>query len=172
MLDPLYIRERLSYDPLTGILRWKAHPDQGRHQKKYTDKVAGTISDGYLKVGIKGKNIFAHRLAWVIFYGEWPNKGFEIDHKNRNRTDNRIDNLRLVTRKQNSHNQDFRERVQHKNNTSGHVGVYYHKNNNRWVAYIRKDSKNKHLGSFNTKEEAILARNKAIEMHEIKIGDF
>ena len=68
--------------------------------------VAGCMNNwGYLQVCTKGKTYKAHRLVWLIEKGVWPE---ELDHINGVRTDNRIENLREVSRKENLRNQKTR----------------------------------------------------------------
>jgi hypothetical protein len=95
---PDAIKEYLSYDKDTGLLTWIKSPNR-RHSAGST---AGTIVSGYVYVGFNHTRYAAHRIAWFLHYGDDPEQF--IDHINRNRTDNRIDNLRLSTGSQNQHN--------------------------------------------------------------------
>lgn len=63
--------------------------------------IKNTTENEYVKIGISGKTYSAHRLAWYLFYKRRPRDGYEIDHINGNRSDNRIENLREVTPRQN-----------------------------------------------------------------------
>lgn len=87
------------------------------------------------------------RAAWLHFHGEWP--AGDIDHINRNSSDDRIVNLRQATRQQNMANKTI-----HKNNKSGFKGVHLHKQTGKWRAAIRKDRTTIYLGLHITKEEA------------------
>jgi len=121
---------------------------------KSNKRVAGSLSEGYRRVSIQGKSTGAHRVAWFLHYGKWPD-GF-IDHINHDRSDNRIENLRLVSRSDNARNQKL-----NRHNTSGFNGVSYHKKRQEWRAAIQVNGKKKWVGSFKTKDEAIAARQKA-----------
>lgn len=90
------------------------------------------------------KNIFIHRLV-----AETP-KGMDTDHINGDTLDNRRANLRWCSATENMRNQKI-----HSDNTSGFKGVF--KSRNRWVARIRINGINKHLGSFKEKEDAARA---------------
>jgi len=79
--------------------------------------------------------------------GEWPEA--DIDHKNGNKADNRFVNLRAVTRTVNSHN-----RCKRNDNKSGYKGVSWHKRTSKWVAQIQNAGTRKHLGLFDTPEDA------------------
>ena len=83
-------------------------------------------------------------------------KGMDTDHINHNTLDNRKSNLRTVTGSQNQMN-----RVLHKNNTSGHMGVSWYKNTQQWVSHIAKDKIKYTLGYFDNIEDAIRARKVA-----------
>ncbi len=100
-ITPELLRERLSYCPTTGVLRWKVGPNAG--------KPAGGVKSGYVRIAISGVNVFAHRAAWAITHGKWPNE--VIDHINRNRQDNRLENLRDVSGTENARNKGKRGRI-------------------------------------------------------------
>ena len=102
-----YIKEHFSYNPNTGEIT----RDDRMNSNGSFDK------DGYLVLKIKKRQYKAHRLAWFLFYGEFPK--MEIDHINRNRADNRIANLRLSTRGANVANRTICP-----NKITGVVGVY------------------------------------------------
>ena len=82
--------------------------------------------------------------------------GFDTDHKNRNKLDNKKSNLRTATRSQNNFNSE-----PPKTNTSGYKGVWWHEGQKRWWSHIQVSGKRIHLGSFITKKEAIDRRIKA-----------
>ena len=82
--------------------------------------------------------------------------GKHYDHINRNPLDNRKENLRPATIQENNINRSIQS-----NNTSGFIGVYFDKHCNKWIAQIKKNRKNIHLGVFQNKEEAIYARLQA-----------
>lgn len=109
---------------------------------------------GYAYTKIEGKIHSVHRLLVQLIYGPIP-KGFEVDHKNRDRLDNRWRNLRLVLKAHNAANCK-----KPKSNSTGFKGVHFHKKNKRFVAYIGK-SPRVYLGSFKTAELAARAYNKA-----------
>lgn len=154
------LRNLLDYDPETGVLRWKVRTDVGkRWNVRYAGKVAGTVDgDGYLQIKIDDKSVMAHRLAWVIHYGTWPNI---VDHIDGTRNNNRIANLRSVTRKLNQRNQK-----RHKSNTSGRTGVYWNRVTRLWVAAIKIGKKSHYLGSYSEFPEAVAARIKAEKFYQ------
>ena len=85
-----------------------------------------------------------------------PSDGMVVDHINRNRVDNRKSNLRICTNQQNSVNVNVS-----RNNTSGTTGVNYDKRSSKWQAYININGERKHLGYYDSKEDAIAARRQA-----------
>lgn len=144
------LRELLDYDPISGALKWKscAHVPH-----KVRGKIAGAPKGfGYIQVQVDGKNYAAHILIWLYVHGTFPK--VELDHKNNVGNDNRIDNLREVSRSQNNMN-----RLISSNNTSGFKGVS--KSKNRWFAQIQIDGLNRHLGRFRTAEDAAKAYDRA-----------
>ena len=107
--------EELDYDQSAGNLIWKhtrsAHATEG--------SVAGCIQNGYVKVTLFGHSYYAHRLIWMMVYGYFPEKDYNIDHINRVKFDNRFENLRVVTRSENRQNVV----KANKSNKSGYLGV-------------------------------------------------
>lgn len=152
-----YVREILSYDPETGILRWRHRfTFSPGWSTRYFDKPAGFKVRGHLQIQIDGANYYAHRLAWLIFYGEWPED--QIDHVNGVRDDNPIKNLRLADNSENGFN-----KAMQRNNTSGFIGISFSAQRGMWEARIWVKQKCKWRGFFDTPEEADKARRQAIK---------
>lgn len=143
-----HLRSILHYSPETGIFTWKVSTSS---RIKSGDATGSQNGEGYLHIQLQRRRYKAHRLAWLYVYGEWPTD--QIDHINRNRSDNRISNLREATNKQNGQNKSKRS-----DNTSGHPGVYWLKQSSKWRACIMHNYKLTHLGYFADREEAIAAR--------------
>jgi hypothetical protein len=108
--------------------------------------------DGYISVSCKGRLYYAHKLAWLYCYGEYPLS--DVDHINGNRADNRISNLRLATRSQNVLNSDMKS-----NNKSGYKGVSWDKAKRRWRVCCSVSGKNVHVGYFRDLVKASQAYN-------------
>lgn len=135
------VRCLFKYDPITGHLLKK-------------DKPVGTPhSLGYLKIKIKGKTYFVHRIIFLYCSGRWPNR---IDHLNRNKSDNRLENLRECTNSNNGSNRGLMA-----NNSSGFKGVHWQRSTGYWRAQVGY----KVIGHFKTKEEAALAYDAAALEH-------
>jgi len=163
------LRELLDHDPATGELTWKVRDPKWFKGRRYTAqdqanawnaKKAGkpaltaVNNKGYKTGGIFRKPYKAHRVIWAMATGAWPES--QIDHINGIRDDNRIENLRDVTNQENSRNRKLRN-----DNTSGHIGVSWDKQENKWRAFIHVNGKKKHLGFFIDKADAIAARKAA-----------
>lgn len=136
----------LSYDPDSGEFRWK----KTLSVRAVAGKVAGCLCkhSGYRSISVDRKIYMAHRLAWAFVYGEWPT--LQIDHINRERSDNRIQNLRQATQRQNSANSGRR-----RNNRSGFKGVSWAAHVGKWAAQCRRpDNGPRHIGFFETPELA------------------
>jgi hypothetical protein len=140
----MLIAERLSYCPETGVLTWR-NPDAVNMQP---GAVAGSIGgNGYRQIHFQGRKYVAHRVIWFMMTGELPPN--VIDHKNRDRLDNRWSNLRAATISQNAGNQPGKGRFP--------KGVTFHQQMQRYQAQIKKDGKNYYLGLFDSPEEAAAA---------------
>lgn len=138
------INELLEYDSLIGLFRWKI-----TRRRVNTGEVAGKLqSDGYIQIGIDGRYYLAHRLAWFYVHKIWPKD--LIDHINGIRSDNRLDNLRCVTRFENAKNQ----RSCKINNKTGYLGVCFNRAKSKYQAQIWVDGKKLYLGLFDNPEEA------------------
>ena len=148
-------KEVLDYNKDTGIFTWRV--DVGGKSK--VGSPAGNLNtDGYVRICFKGKRVPAHRLAWYFVYGYIPTM---LDHKDRNRTNNRINNLRLTTTKLNGQNRSLA-----KNNASGVTGVRFKPyksktGNGQFAAYIKIDNVLHELGYFVDFFEAVCARKSA-----------
>lgn len=141
------LKEIYSYDSESGLFTFNVKRGPMR-----VGDVAGTINKGgYIQINFDGKIYVAHRLAWLYVIGEWPD-GW-IDHKDTVRTNNRFDNLRVVTPTVSNRNRNMNKR-----NTSGTTGISWNKKESKWQAYICVDSRMINLGWFEHKEDAILAR--------------
>ena len=161
------LRELLHYDSETGVLRWRMRGvkwfSDGKRpaslkckawNARFSGNPAFTASSGDhkdLRGSILGKNYVAHRVAWAIYYGAWPEG--EIDHINGDPSDNRIVNLRDVSHAENTRN--VRRRI---TNTSGHVGVYWDKKVQKWRSQGTFNSEYYFLGHYCSKDDAIVAR--------------
>jgi Demerecviridae HNH endonuclease len=136
-------RKLLTYDPLSGVLRWKVP----RHGAR-AGAVAGSImpTTGGRQIRILGRAYPAHRLAWLLVMGTFPQA--EIIHVNGHRDDNSWANLRPATRPMIG-----AYRGKNSNNQSGHKGIVRWRDG-RWRVQIQKDGRKFHLGLFDTIEEA------------------
>ena len=122
-----------------GNLYWKIKPSLGVN---VGDK-AGTFNQyGYLQVKYKGVKRMAHRIIFMMHHGYEP---MEIDHINRIKDDNRIENLREATRSLNNLNKNLQA-----NNKSGIKGVCWHKKSNKWIVQVQ----GKYFGVYSDLEEA------------------
>lgn len=149
-------RQFLDYNPETGVFTWRV----GRSGTARVGSIAGRVdSGGYIQIAIYGRRYQAHRLAWLIIHGVWPEK--HIDHINGKPRDNRLCNLRLATQSENLCNTKRRS-----DNTSGLKGVSWHNASKKWRARIAIYRQTKVLGYFATPEEAHAAYcNAARELH-------
>lgn len=167
--EPETLRQLLHYDAGTGLFFWRGRGPEwfqnlrypaDRMMKTWNEKYAGSPAlntdngRGYLRGGVLGIYLLAHRAAWAIHYGSYPSG--EIDHINGNPADNRIANLRVCSRTQNLHNT-----VGSRDSASRFKGVY--RDGGRWAAKFRHRGKSLHVGGFATEIEAAKAYDEKIK---------
>lgn len=159
--DQERLRQLFRYDDATGNLIWRKRNDAAVWwNSKYAGNIAGSPnSQGRLQVGIKRRYYLVSRIVYAYFFGfpELP-----IDHINGDRKDNRIQNLRMATNSQNSHNRGATI-----NSKTGVKGVY--PENGKYRAQMKINGKQKHIGYFETIEAAKAARD---QYSLRKIGEF
>lgn len=145
---PVISRERLLelliYSPDSGDFLWAV---DRRGSARAGDKAGAMGNHGYWSIKVDGQRYLAHRLAWLYVYGHFPNA--DIDHINGCRLDNRIENLRDVSRSENIQN----VRRPRCNSTTGLLGVQC-TDSGRWSAAIGVNGGTTHIGVFATKELA------------------
>jgi hypothetical protein len=152
------LRELFDYEPDTGLLKWRARSSP-HATRAVLDAPAGTVkTGGYLAVGLpggtKGKfgTYYVHRIIWKMMTGDDPVD--QIDHADGDRQNNRWQNLRAASNSTNKQNSRL-----YKNNTSGVKGVCWDAYHAMFVAYITVDSKQRRLGRFKDREDAISTVN-------------
>lgn len=162
-LDQAVLRQIISYSPGTGKFVWLhrkdgffKHPKHSRDwNAKYAGKPAGRPNKlGYIQIAVFDKRYMAHHLAWLYERGTLPAE--EIDHINHVRDDNRIGNLRPVSKSENSKNVSRAS-----SNSSGVTGVSFRRRDGVWVAHIGINRRSKHLGRFKDFDAAVDARKAA-----------
>jgi len=161
------LQSLLDYNPNTGEFIWKYRTHDLFKQKRecgdscatwntrFYGKTAGCQNRKYLIININGTLYQAHKLAYIYIHGD-VSLNDDIDHINRDKLDNRICNLRSVSRSENLINNPRLA-----NNTSCVCGVSFDKRLKKWHSYIKKNYKRIHLGVFKTKEDAVKARYEA-----------
>ena len=156
------VKEMLSYESSTGDFHWKIDVCNGKH--KAGDKaggIHGKPGKQYWRIWVLGQAIRANRLAWLLEKKQDPGIEFLVDHKNGNKLDNSIENLRLASEKKNNEN-----RKKGSNNVTGYKGVYRTKSEaNPFCARINVNKKDIYLGAFPTAELAAEAYKEAAIIH-------
>ena len=145
MLTQAELKSLFHYSPDTGIFT--------RIKTTSANAKAGTVAgckDTYGRFVIRINNVlhYAHRLAWLYMTGDFPKE--LIDHIDCNNGNNKWSNLRCANKSTNAQNVIKAP----KNNTTGFLGVSYHKLANKFRATICIDGKSSHLGLFESAEEA------------------
>jgi hypothetical protein len=156
MITQEYIKQLFTY--ADGNLYWKV----ANSNRVKIGQMAGTLLyQNYIQIRISRKKYQAHRLIFLMHYGYLP---VQIDHKNNNKADNRIENLRAATNCKNQYNVKII-----KTNTSGCKNVTWSKKRKKWYVQLSIDNKRKYFGSFENLELAELV---AIEARNKYHGDF
>ena len=145
--------ELFNYDPMVGNLMRrvsKANQPSG--------SLAGSVNArGHINVQVDGRLYAAHRVVFLMVHGWLPK---EIDHINRDKTDNRIANLRPATSSQNKGNIGLLA-----SNRSGYRGVSFNQRSQKWHAQIKINGKQTYLGRFDLPQDAAIVYNKAAITH-------
>ena len=162
--NPGLLRALMGYDHETGALTWRCRPEsmfQTRRacsvwNARYAGKPALDCDDGrgYRHGRVFRRALFAHRAAWMIFYGQVAPE--RIDHINGDPADNRIENLRSVTNAENGQNCKISAA-----NSTGVTGVCWAKRQRKYLAYIGSMGTRQYLGTFANIADAVSARKQA-----------
>lgn len=156
-----YLMQQVSYDMETGEFTWlKSGPGRPKHRNALAGSMHWT---GYKSIRIGGTSYLSHRLAYLFVTGHWPPEN--VDHINRDRSDNRWSNLREATFSENSQNSNGKTSIR----KSKFKGTYLDKRVNRWTSSIRSKGKRYYLGYFDLEEDAAKAYAEASILHH---GDF
>ena len=168
MMTPEYFAECFSYDAESGWLIWRERPASHFNSERGCNtfnaqkagKRAGCLSKhdsiDYIKVRLNKRNLFfAHRVIWEMHHGAIPD-GIEVDHIDGCGTNNRLENLRLVSSSGNKKNRKVGCR-----NKSGYHGINWVPRLKKWVAQITSEGKTMHIGCFSLFEDAVHARRLA-----------
>lgn len=161
-----YLKECFDYDVETGDLIWRARPRGHFKSRKayggsrqFEGRIAGKLNkwNGYRYIHISAarRSFFAHRLVWFWHFGRFPVD--DLDHINRNRSDNRVENLRECTRSQNLQGRQSKR--------LGLSRGVRSEPPNRWSARIWVGGKERRLGSFKSEKDAALAYARAAVDH-------
>ena len=147
--------EVLDYDPESGIFRWKVRMSS----RAAAGQIAGTIcQNGYRSIQIDRQMLHAPHLAWWKYYRVFPRR--EVDHRDGDKLNDRILNLRLADRARQRHNSSKSTA-----NTSGYKGVTWDKRRRVWVGQIQVRGKHVHLGQFPNAISAATAYDAAAIWH-------
>lgn len=150
----------LSLDHETGHLFWKENVSASARKGARAGYV--DIATGYRLVRYRGRSYPEHHIVWLLTHGVMP-AGF-LDHRNRDRSDNRSTNLREATATENTQNV-----LAQKNSKTGIRGVYWSSQHQKWKAQISVFGRRLFIGSFDDLNEAAQARARAEKQY---FGEF
>lgn len=161
-LEPSLLHQILRYDAETGKLFWlfrspemfrigqqSAEHSAARWNSRWagTEALSAVTAKGYRAGRIFGRMYYANRIVWAMQTGEWPK--YLVDHRDTDRGNNRWENLRQATHSQNQCNKSLTSA-----NSSGFKGVSLHKPTGKWQATISLHGSQRHLGYFDSPEQA------------------
>jgi len=147
------LNKQFHYDFATGLLYRKK-----LRSGSFVLKEVGSPLNGYVVVGSGGATYYAHRIIWKMMAGE--DFSGEIDHINGDRSDNRIENLRQVSKQENRKN-----RKRPKSNTTGHMGISWNKRSCAYRVRLAVNKKTHYLGYYKELDDAIKAWEKGREYY-------
>lgn len=149
------VKKSISYDPVTGQFTWLVKT----RRRPAGANAGGLTGDGYVALHINNIRYVGHHLAWFFVHGSWPTK--LIDHRNGDKADNRIENLREATHVQNSCN-----RRKRKDSRSRFKGVSWCGQTQKWKTTLQFQGQERTLGRFATEEEAFeVYKREALRVH-------
>ena len=154
-------RENFEYNEHTGELFRLIYKQTSEGKiLKHKNLITNTNSCGYVQFTFGPYSYMGHQLAWYLTHGNLPERPLELNHKNRMRTDNRIDNLEITTKRKNNLNKELRPPKY------GEPGITYRKDINKLVVKLTINGKTYHGGFFEM-HELHLAQEKARELRRI-----
>jgi len=166
ILTPETVRELLQLDPESGKMFWNPRPREAfpneRIWRSWNTRFAGTEAltadngKGYRYGVVSYQRVYAHRVVWLLTHGEWPQG--EIDHIDRNRSNNRPHNLRVVSHVENCANRGLSAA-----NTSGHANISLSSDRQKWCVNKRLAGRKIAIGRYDTLDQAIAARNSFLQ---------
>lgn len=159
MVTQQELKKLVKYDPETGLMTRLTSPCNSvkvGDEIGYQSNAACGLS--YRKFEWNGVYLQVHRMAWLYMTGDLP--AGDIDHIDGNGLNNKWSNLRCVTKEQNSQNRKL-----NCNNVTGQMGVSYFKQTGKWRAAINIGKVKKHIGYFDSMDDAIMARKKYEKAH-------
>lgn len=149
------LRRHFVYNPITGSITIRAREGDDPYIRAFNRRYAGNVVGSVMNVGYRWIKVpghgsyLGHRIAWALHYGEWPG---ELDHRDGNKLNNAIDNLRPATRAQNAHNRRVPNQTGFKGVKVGYVTVA---GVPRWYAQLSTpNGGTRHLGVYDTPELA------------------